>query len=96
MPSSDGAVAPFPDLTGRKEKVLMFKWLADLWCVQVHRRAMWPVNGKYICSRCLREYPVLWEDCRVGNVARGPEPQAPINSPYRIVSRENAWADCDQ
>ena len=39
----------------------MLKWFADLWCTRMHRRAMWPVNGKYICSTCLREYPVLWE-----------------------------------
>jgi hypothetical protein len=22
---------------------------------------MWPIHGRYVCSRCLREYPVEWE-----------------------------------
>jgi hypothetical protein len=22
---------------------------------------MWPIHGKYICTRCLQEYPVFWE-----------------------------------
>lgn len=21
---------------------------------------MWPINGKYTCAECLREYPVAW------------------------------------
>jgi hypothetical protein len=39
----------------------MFKWFGELWCRQAHGRLMWPVNGHYICSTCLREYPVHWE-----------------------------------
>ena len=27
----------------------------------MHDGAMWPIKGKYICRRCLREYPVAWE-----------------------------------
>jgi hypothetical protein len=27
----------------------------------MHTEAMWPMHGKYICPRCLREYPVTWE-----------------------------------
>lgn len=31
------------------------------WCRQMHNRPMWPVQGKYICSQCLRQHPVPWE-----------------------------------
>jgi hypothetical protein len=27
----------------------------------MHRQAMWPMHGKYICQQCLREYPLNWE-----------------------------------
>jgi len=39
----------------------MWNRIADLWCRQMHREAMWPIHGKYVCKRCLREYPVEWE-----------------------------------
>jgi hypothetical protein len=44
----------------------MLKWIQEAWCKRVHRRAMWPIKGKYICARCLREYPVKWELSREG------------------------------
>ena len=27
----------------------------------MHNDAMWPIHGRYVCKRCLREYPVEWE-----------------------------------
>lgn len=36
-------------------------WISQLWCKKMHSQAMWPIHGKYICPRCLREYPVAWE-----------------------------------
>ena len=39
----------------------MLKWVGELWCKGTHGQLMWPVNGHYICSKCLREYPVHWE-----------------------------------
>jgi hypothetical protein len=39
----------------------MFTWMKRFWCRRVHRRTMWPIHGKYICTRCLQEYPVFWE-----------------------------------
>jgi len=44
----------------------MLTWIVNTWCKRVHRRAMWPIHGKYICSKCLREYPVSWETRRLG------------------------------
>ena len=40
-----------------------FMWnrIADIWCNKMHNDAMWPIHGKYICSRCLREHVVEWE-----------------------------------
>jgi len=29
-------------------------------CRLIHRKVSWPVNGKYVCWTCLREFPVKW------------------------------------
>ena len=39
----------------------MINWIRATWCKNVHTGTMWPMHGKYICPRCLREYPVAWE-----------------------------------
>jgi len=39
----------------------MMNWIRTTWCRSMHDGAMWPIKGKYICRRCLREYPVAWE-----------------------------------
>ena len=39
----------------------MMNWISALWCKSMHSRPMWPMHGKYICSTCLREYPVIWD-----------------------------------
>jgi hypothetical protein len=38
----------------------MWNRMTVWWCKTMHAGAMWPVNGKYICPDCLREYPVAW------------------------------------
>ena len=41
----------------------MLKYLGELYCRTFHRRKLTqPVNGKYRCLRCLREFPVPWEE----------------------------------
>jgi hypothetical protein len=45
--------------------------------------AMWPIHGKYICKRCLREYTVTWE----GPVAPGEHSSAPMENENVIDSR---------
>ena len=35
--------------------------IRELWCIHVHRSAMWPVRGRYRCAVCLHEYPVPFE-----------------------------------
>lgn len=42
-------------------EVFMWNRIADLWCKKMHSDAMWPIHGRYICKRCLREHPVEWE-----------------------------------
>jgi hypothetical protein len=39
----------------------MWNRIADLWCRKMHTDAMWPIHGKYVCKRCMREHPVEWE-----------------------------------
>jgi hypothetical protein len=45
---------------GRAGEVFMWNRIADLWCRKMHREAMWPIHGRYICKRCLREHQVDW------------------------------------
>jgi hypothetical protein len=39
----------------------MWNRLSELWCRKMHPNAMWPIHGKYICKKCLREYSLAWE-----------------------------------
>lgn len=43
------------------------------WCRWFHGRPMWPVQGYYRCSTCLRPHPVPWEQGKAadGTVTRG-------------------------
>jgi hypothetical protein len=34
---------------------------AGVWCQFAHPAPMWPVKGRYRCPKCLRSYPVAWE-----------------------------------
>ena len=38
----------------------MWSRFAIRWCRTMHSTVMWPMNGRYVCSRCLREYAVDW------------------------------------
>jgi hypothetical protein len=40
----------------------MWNRIGDLWCKKMHTEAMWPIHGRYICKRCLREHPVEWDE----------------------------------
>ena len=31
------------------------------WCQAMHPDPMWPINGSYQCPKCLKRYPVPWE-----------------------------------
>jgi hypothetical protein len=31
-----------------------------VWCELMHNDIMWPVEGRYRCRTCFREYPVEW------------------------------------
>ena len=39
----------------------MWNQITHVWCKTMHARAMWPIHGKYICQKCLQEYPIAWE-----------------------------------
>lgn len=47
--------------------------LSAKWCRVMHPDPMWPVNGTYQCPRCLRKYPVPWEQKPVAAAATMPE-----------------------
>jgi|GEM_PF-2344117 len=43
------------------------------WCGLMHDRITWPVNGRYRCRSCWREYAVAWEDPSAIRTARIPD-----------------------
>jgi hypothetical protein len=50
----------------------------ETWCRLMHPDPMWPVNGTYRCRKCLREFPVAWEqDLRKPRPAFLPAQPAP-------------------
>ncbi len=49
----------------------------------MHRRAMWPMHGKYICQQCLREYPLNWE-----GPVRAAEYAHPVGRNNRIAATQ--------
>lgn len=36
--------------------------IRNWWCYKTHPAPMWPVGGKYRCPKCLRTFPVPWEE----------------------------------
>ena len=55
--------------------------IADYWCRTMHRKAMWPIHGRYICPQCLRERRVEWEPLPIL-----PRPEAPPASKERDLA----------
>ncbi len=62
--------------------------LTNLWCKAMHPAPMWPINGHYVCPRCLRSYPVPWEqplpvspapEERTETIARSTAPAAAVS-----------------
>jgi hypothetical protein len=40
----------------------MLNWISGVWCKTVHRQAMWPIHGQYLCPKCLHVFEVKWGD----------------------------------
>ena len=68
----------------------MLKWFGELWCKRTHGEPMWPVNGHYFCSTCLREYPVHWEKDQKALPAPPADKGALHASTYWTRSRSSA------
>jgi hypothetical protein len=66
----------------------MLNWIRSTWCKSMHNEAMWPMHGKYICPRCLLEFPVAWGVSEVASeyadVSLRPEPET---APYAAQRR---------
>lgn len=60
------------------------KFLAA-WCRNMHRGAMWPMHGRYICPQCLRQHPVAWGGT--------PVVPSPLPRPSRAVAAASASMD---
>ncbi len=72
----------------------MKDWIGQVWCKMMHREAMWPIHGKYVCPRCLREYPVAWNDARpVGSRAQQAS-QPPEMAPRVALGTVHAVDSC--
>ena len=64
----------------------MWNRIADIWCNKMHTEAMWPIHGKYVCSRCLREHALEWEVVATSQQAVG-LPQASA----RVAIEPRVW-----
>ena len=65
----------------------MWNRMTVWWCKTMHAGAMWPVNGKYICPDCLREFPVIWE-----SVPATSEYPQPAERQYQPAGRSFLWS----
>jgi len=41
--------------------VTWYRWLHRRWCMLFHQGSMYPINGRYVCDRCLEEYLIEFE-----------------------------------
>jgi hypothetical protein len=60
--------------------------MLNLWCRLMHHDPMWPVNGHYRCSVCLRSHPVLWEERPVTKAPVVVMPVRQNEAPVRAAS----------
>lgn len=65
----------------------MFERLGQWWCKKMHRRAMWPIHGRYVCKKCLREYPITW----VSTTQSEESPQPKSKRKKRSQSKESPF-----
>ena len=66
----------------------MTNWIRSTWCKSMHNGAMWPMHGKYICPRCLLEFPVAWEVPEIASQFAGVSLRAvPETIPYAAEQR---------
>jgi hypothetical protein len=55
--------------------------LGHAWCAVFHTEPMWPINGYYICRKCQRSFPVLWDDKHLATHAK------PVSAPQAMAAR---------
>jgi hypothetical protein len=69
----------------------MWNRLRRVWCEFSHRRISWPINGRYVCHQCGREFPVLWEGAVFeSSRLEQPEPEIRLREPMLdpVASRQ--------
>ena len=65
----------------------MFEAAMRWWCRTMHDDVFHPVHGKYICGRCLREWPVPWGTSAAdGRAGMTPQPQTDRDSDLVVTS----------
>jgi hypothetical protein len=60
----------------------MLNWISGTWCKTMHRQAMWPIHGRYLCPTCLHVYEVKWTDPYVSD----PQAEPPAHRELSIPS----------
>jgi hypothetical protein len=55
----------------------MLRWISGTWCKTMHRQAMWPIHGRYLCPRCLYEHTVSWEQAGISTTVETIRDTAP-------------------
>jgi hypothetical protein len=59
----------------------MLNRISGVWCKTMHRQAMWPIHGRYLCPTCLRVYEVKWSDPHVSAQQTQPPTCAELSVP---------------
>jgi hypothetical protein len=60
----------------------MWERILAAWCRKMHDETMWPMHGKYVCRKCLREHRLRWEG-------------APVLAPQPVRAARTASASMD-
>lgn len=48
----------------------LFAMFGEAWCRMAHPHVTWPVQGRYRCRTCGRQYAVTWESAPAPVAAR--------------------------
>ena len=64
----------------------MWDSIGRWWCKTMHTQALWPIHGRYLCTRCLREHKVEWENpIWADQRASRPDPERSLRVPSRVA-----------
>lgn len=64
----------------------MWEKISEMWCRKMHKQAMWPIHGRYVCSECLREHTIDWFESSKPAERPAARPVQPADTPGRFAT----------